>query len=114
VTLEGMAPIIALIAMLILHFARGPNKQYEDLRADMVASEALLRSEITKLTEENKGLQRDLNALDRKLAGEYMGKPELKELIRDMRDEVGHIRKAVNEMIAVVAKLNNGERGVRA
>lgn len=80
--------VIAALAMLGLHFFRGPNRQYDDLIERIKIAEQQIA-----------GLRADYNALAVRLAGEHYTRSEIKELLRDMKEAVERVQGTVDRVL---------------
>lgn len=80
--------VIAALAMLGLHFFRGPNRQYDDLAARIERAEQRLAE-----------LSKEYNALALRLAGEHYTRGEIKEMLREVNTAVERVQGAVDRLL---------------
>lgn len=80
--------VIAAMAMLGLHFFRGPNRQYDDLTARLDRAELELAA-----------VRKECSAIALRLAGEHYTRAEIKEMLKEMKEAVDRVQGTVDRVL---------------
>lgn len=94
--------IVALLAMLAMHFFRGPNRQTDDIRV-----------ELNTVRDNHNELRREHNALSHRLSGEHYTRNEIKDMLRDLKTQIDMLQATVGEIRTAVALLG-AKNGIRS
>lgn len=95
-----IATIVAAVAMLGLHFFRGPNRQYDDLAARIDRAEARIAE-----------LSKEQNALALRLAGEHYTRAEIRDMLKDMRETVDSLKGLIDRLSEAQHNKEHPRRG---
>lgn len=104
-TVQEAGVFVALLAMLALHFFRGPNRQNDDLRAELQQEVTRLRAEVSDLRREHDALEKEVTAIEKRLVGEHYS---VKEMLIEMRGQVTQLSSIVGDLKAAVASIRSG------
>lgn len=112
-TVESISVVVALMAMLGLHFFRGPNRQVDDIKAEFQQEVNRLRGEVSDLRREHDVLESSVNAVDKRLVGEHYTRGEIREMLTEVRGQVSALTTIVNDLkttVALITRSNNVRR----
>ena len=101
-SVADVGDIVALLAMLAMHFFRGPNRQADDIRG-----------ELETVRENHNELRREHNALSHRLSGEHYTRNEIKDMLRDLRVQIDTLQVMMGEIRTAVALLG-AKNGIRS
>jgi hypothetical protein len=110
---DTIAVVVALVAMLAMHFFRGPNRQTDDVREEIKAVKAEnveLGRRIDTLSTRVSG---EHQALDRRLSSEHYTRTEIREMLREIKEQVGLLQGVVAEIKTAVALMTGAKNGGR-
>ena len=108
---DTIAVMVSLVAMLALHFFRSPNRQTDDLKEDIrqvKAEHAELRRDVSELAARVSG---ENQALDRRLSSEHYTRTEIREMLREIKEQVGLLQGVVAEIKTAVALMTGAKNG---
>lgn len=100
--------------MLALHFFRGPNRQVDDVRDELNrarAEQVDLRRSINDLSSRVSG---EHTALVRQISSEHYTRNEVREMLREIKEQVDLIQGVVGELKTGIAILMGQKHGGRS
>lgn len=100
--------------MLALHFFRGPNRQVDDVRDELNrarAEQVDLRRSINDLASRVSG---EHTALVRQISSEHYTRNEVREMLREIKEQVDLIQGVVGELKTGIAILMGQKHGGRS
>ena len=100
----GCAVLVALLGLLALHVFRGPNRQHDDLREEL----ARMRSDMSDVERKQANLESAVHAIDKRLVGEHFTRGEIKEMLTEIRGQVGLLTTMVGDLNMAVALIRGG------
>lgn len=107
-TTETIAVVVALLAMLAMHFFRGPNRQNDDLRAELKGDIARLDKAVSDIHVDQAALEKAVNSVEKRLVGEHYTRTEIKEMLSEIRGQVSLLTTMVGELNMAVALIRGG------
>ena len=106
--------VIALLAMLAMHFFRGPNRQADDIREELQR----VRTEQNDMRKETSALSARVSgehtALIRQISSEHYTRTEIREMLRSVAEQVEHLAGVVVELKTAIAVMTGGRNGNRS
>lgn len=113
-TVTDIGVIVALVAMLAMHFFRSPNRQADDLRDELTR----LRGEVMDGRRNHDALSARVSgehtALVRQLSSEHYTRSEIREMLQEIKEQVGLIQGVVSELKTGIAILMGNKNGGRS
>lgn len=106
--------VVALVAMLALHFFRGPNRQVDDIREELQrvrADQSDMRKETNALSMRVSG---EHTALVRQISSEHYTRTEIREMLRAIGEQMADLTSAVGELKTAIAVLTGNRNGNRS
>lgn len=104
---------IALLAMLAMHFFRGPNRQTDDLREE----HGRLRNELGDLRKDQAALSMRISgehsALVNQLSRDHFTRAEIREMLGEIKEQVGLVQGVVGELKTALALITGAKNGGR-
>ena len=106
--------VIALLAMLAMHFFRGPNRQADDIREELQrvrSDQGELRRETSALSMRVSG---EHTALVQQISREHYTRADIKDMLGRVIEQVETLTNAVGELKTAIAVLTGNRNGNRS
>lgn len=110
---DTVTVVLGVVMMLALHFFRSPNRQTDDVREEIKAVKADSVEMGRRIDALSTRVSGEHQALDRRLSSEHYTRTEIREMLREIKEQVGLLQGVVAEIKTAVALMTGAKNGGR-